>query len=184
MSSLADRRTLQKSNDNKVVIPQYWKHGLCDCCQDPGLCCKVLICQPNATGQSYQRATGKGCIGISVFLWTMFILSQILTQTSSSITNGSLDLETDDIMFISSILGGIAGLIGLISTIAGTYFICTSRRVMRERDRIENGICGDLDDCCVSYWCACCSLIQMFRQDDIRSVNYTPCNQDPLIQIV
>lgn len=153
--------------------PQRWLHDLCDCCQDPTLACAVCLCSCNATGQMYQRATGSGCFTISVFLWAIFLTSQALTTSSNSMMN-----TPDSYNRSVSILGSVAGLFGLVSSIAYTYFLCTARRIVRERDRIPQGLCGRCDDCCTSYWCGCCSLVQMFRQENITGDKYRVCTEE------
>ena len=153
--------------------PKSWRHGLCECCEDPSLACSVCWCGCNATGQAYQRATGSGCFWVSILLWGLFILTQFMNSTSSSL-NANIDVNDDTV----SIVGGLAALFGLISTIATTYFVCTSRRIMRDRDEIPAGSCGGCDDCCVGWWCSCCALIQMFRQDSITGNRYRMCTED------
>ena len=159
----------------KDTRPQRWLHDLCDCCQDPTLACSVCLCSCNATGQIYQRTTGSGCFTISVFLWAIFVTSQVLTTTSISIMNSTTG---DSYNTAVSIIGGVVGLFGLASSIAYTYFICTARRIVRERDKIPQGLCGACDDCCTSYWCGCCSLVQMFRQEKITGNEYKVCTQE------
>lgn len=158
-----------------VPRPHRWLHGLCDCCQDPGLACSVCVCSCNATGQMYQRTTGGGCLAVSVVLWLLFVASQSLTATS----NGIMILgTTGPYTSAVSIVGGVAGLLGLLSTVASTYLICTARRAVRERDIIPEGMCGTCDDCCTAYWCGCCSLVQMLRQEQITGGEYKVCTPD------
>ena len=78
---------------------------------------------------------------------------------------------------IAYVIGGISGLVALMGAILGTYALCVRRRRIRDRDRIPEGACGGLDDCCVSYWCGCCSLLQMFRQERITGGSYRLCSQ-------
>ena len=157
------------------AAPKAWAHGLCSCFEDMNLTCSVCWCQCNATGQAFHRATGSGCFLISVFLWALFIITQILQGTVSSL---DATADPDDSMVAVGIVGSIAGFLGLISAVATTYFVCTSRRIMRERDQIPTGWCGGCDDCCVGWWCGCCALIQMFRQDSITGQKYRLCAEE------
>ena len=153
--------------------PTRWTSGLCDCCEDASLCCAVTFCQCNAAGQVYQRSTGGGCLGVSVLMWSLFVLTQIASFT----TNG-LQMAYNrgqDVVIAYAVTSAISGVLGLTTTIAGTYFLCVSRRAIRARDRIPPGDCGDLDDCCVSYWCGWCSLIQMLRQEGVTGAQYRAC---------
>lgn len=162
----------RKTSTKQTEPPKTWRHGLCDCCEDLTLACSVCWCRCNATGQAYQRATGSGCFWISVALWALFILAQSMNSTATDL---NADVGANGNMVSISVVRGLAGLFGLISTIATTYFVCTSRRMMRERDAIPAGWCGGCDDCCVGWWCSCCALIQMFRQDSITGNKYRLC---------
>lgn len=172
--------TMARGKTKIIPRPQRWLHNLCDCCQDPTLTCSVCVCSCNATGQMYQRTTGNGCFAVSLFLWVVFVISQVLTTTSNSIMRSTTaDSYTTNVSIVS-IVGSVAGLLGLISTIASTYFICTARQAVRARDEIPEGVCGTCDDCCAAYWCGCCSLIQMFRQEKITGNEYRVCTRDAI----
>lgn len=175
-------RTLSRKTATKPPEkPKTWRHGLCECCEDPALACSVCLFGCNATGQAYQRATGSGCFAVSIFLWGLFILSQVMNSTSNGLNASAYADEkanVDEEMVSVSIVGGLAGFFGLISSIATTYFVCTSRRIMRERDEIPDGCCGGCDDCCTGWWCSCCALIQMFRQDSITGNRYRACAEE------
>ena len=152
--------------------PRAWRHGLFDC-GDAALCCAVAFCQCNAAGQMYQRTTGGGCLGVSALMWFLFVLTQTLGSSSNALARA---YERDDgLATANAVVGALAGVFGLVTTIAGTYFLCVSRRALRARDRIPPGACGDLDDCCVSYWCGCCSLVQMLRQEGVTGAQYRAC---------
>lgn len=158
--------------------PGAWTSGLFACCDDPSLCCTVCLCECNATGQLFQRTTGYGCLGVSVLLWTLFVVTQILGQASNALEQASAreDHENDGLILSWSIVGGLSGTLGLTTSIVGTYFVCVSRRRLRERDRIPPGPCGACDDCCVAYWCGLCSLVQMLRQESVDGGTYRACS--------
>jgi Cys-rich protein (TIGR01571 family) len=175
----------------KSTAPLKWFSGLCDFCNDPTLCCSVCLCQYNAMGQMYQRSTRRpnACMLISLFAWFIFITTTILSQTSNVLTNTAVT-QTEivctewwnctiehqwDQITTASIIGGVSGTIAFVGTIFGTYVICTSRRIVRDRDKIPEGTCGGCDDCCVSYWCGCCALIQLFKQERVSGGEYRPC---------
>ena len=160
--------------------PKQWLHGLCTCCDDPSLCCTVFWCSPNATGQAYQRMTKRtsACLLVAVGGWALVIATQIFSQTGNALGNtaverdcvGSLCVERTnwDRVAIANTLGAIGGIVGLASSVYFTYFVCTSRRMIRERDGIPEGCCSGCDDCCVAYWCMCCALVQFFRQERVH----------------
>lgn len=165
--------------------PGRWKAGLCACADDPALCCSACFCSCNATGQMYERTTKSGtCLRISLLCWTLFVLTQVLAQTSNSLANvavaatqcswwGCFRAVDRDLVTAAYVVGGVSGGVGFVGSVATTYFVCTARRLVRERDRIPDDGCGD---CCASYWCACCTLVQMLRQDGVRGTDYRACS--------
>lgn len=169
-------------------LPREWKHGLCDCLEDGTLCCSVCWCQCNSAGQVYERAvrSGGACFVVSVSLWGLFLVSQILSQTANAFAITAVERECTiwglcatvvdwDKVTTAQVLGGMAGIAGFASVVLTTCVLCTARKRMRHRDGIEQGTCGDCDDCCVSYWCGCCSTIQMLRQGGVDGHAYRPC---------
>lgn len=80
---------------------------------------------------------------------------------------------------ILTIAYGVAILLGLILAIAtgagilvsyvfGIFMIVVltiTRSYMRNLYSIPGQMCGDglLDDCCYSYWCTCCTILQLAR---------------------
>ena len=142
-----------------------WKAGLCACADDPSLSCFVCCCGPNATGQVYERAYGGGCLSIAAFLWLVYLFSEASYQSSDYVADPDL----------SGILLGIASTLLFVGALWSTYFLCVARRWMRRRDSIPEGCCGEADDCCVSYWCGCCALVQMFRQEEVGGKTYRAC---------
>ena len=78
----------------------------------------------------------------------------------------------------SVVLMNVSSALMLAAAVVSTWVICTVRRVVRERDGIPPGACGACDDCCVSYWCGCCSLVQLLRQDLVTGETYRPCSVD------
>ena len=36
--------------------------------------------------------------------------------------------------------------------------VCRTRAAMRQKYNIPPGCCGDLDDCCCTCWCGCCTV--------------------------
>ena len=174
---------------NKVTTPVAgsWKSEVCDCCQDPALSCCVFWCNANAAGQVYQRFLRKPgtCCCIATLLWFFFIATPVMSQLSQTfrdmercnIVDVLLDGCKEDFT-VANIVLALAFVLLVTSSIFSTYIICTARKRLRERDRIPDGSCGATDDCCASYWCQCCTLVQMLRQDKIDGSSYQLCTPE------
>lgn len=176
--------------------PREWRHGLCDCGEDVALSCAVCWCQCNAVGQMHERTSLRGgvvkgcggCLAVAGVLWFLFVVSQVLSQTANGLANTAVENECTwfgtcvlvvdwDQVTAAYVLGGFASLAGMASAVFGTYVLCTARRKIRDRDGIPEGrgCGGGCEDCCVSYWCGCCSLVQMLRQEGITGGTYRAC---------
>ncbi|KAI5868193.1 PLAC8-domain-containing protein [Durotheca rogersii] len=83
----------------------------------------------------------------------------LLGQTSERIRDPSM--QTADLMNSDCMLhGGITCLTG-----CGWIYAMLKRSEIRERYHIEGGGMGD---CCTSYWCPCCALIQQDNEVKLR----------------
>ena len=133
----------------------------------------MCICSCNATGQMYERATRSpgACLLIAGLLWALFIITQVLQNTSNAFAQAYEEEEEEDRTTVV-VLSGVAGMFALFTTVAGTYFLCVTRRVLREKENISGDTCND---CCVSFWCGCCSLTQMFRHYGMTGKDYRAC---------
>lgn len=138
----------------------------------------MCACSCNATGQIYERMTARknACVWVSTLMWFVFVASQLLSTTSNALRMAS-DAEGDARETAAMAVSGVACTIGVAGSVASTYFLCVSRTLLRKRDNIPERECGctGCEDCCVSYWCQCCSLIQMFKQENVRGDAYRPC---------
>ncbi|KAH6857104.1 PLAC8 family-domain-containing protein [Chaetomium sp. MPI-CAGE-AT-0009] len=47
----------------------------------------------------------------------------------------------------------------------GCFFSCVQRKKIREMHGIEGGTCGDL---CANWCCPCCSVIQQYKEVEMR----------------
>ncbi|KAI2620657.1 PLAC8-domain-containing protein [Hypomontagnella submonticulosa] len=92
----------------------------------------------------------------------------LLGQTSERIRDPSMqsaDMMNSDCM--------IHGLITCF-TGCGWIYAMMKRNEIRERYDIEGGGCSD---CCVSYWCSCCALIQQDNEVKLRQQKAQPIAQ-------
>ena len=169
--------------------PGMWKNKLCGCSDDAALSCAVCWCQCNSAAQVHARTLEPSerrtafCVTASI-LWGPFVVVQVFSQTSNVLASTALDNECTwfglckvvvDWQQVTAayLLGGLASLAACASMVYGTYVLCNARRRFRKRDRIASK--GDCEDCCVSYWCGCCSIIQMLRQDGVTGSTYRAC---------
>jgi Cys-rich protein (TIGR01571 family) len=70
------------------------------------------------------------------------------------------------------------------------FLLTKVRSYIRNKYFIPVGACGPLEDCCVSFWCGCCSVTQLARHTaDYRSSPAACCSdtgltdQAPLIVV-
>ena len=99
----------------------------------------------------YQRATGSGCLAVSALMWLLFVATQAFSQSSNALAQEGTIFDSGP----AAALGAVTGVLGLVTSVAGTFFVCVARRAARARDAIPPSCCNEgLDDCCVSYWCA------------------------------
>ncbi|KAI0172223.1 PLAC8-domain-containing protein [Hypoxylon sp. FL1284] len=92
----------------------------------------------------------------------------LVGQTSERIRDPSMqsaDMMNSDCMIYTAIAccTGCAWIYGMMK-----------RSEIRERYQIEGSGCND---CCVSYWCPCCALIQQDNEVKIRQQNAQPIAQ-------
>ena len=67
----------------------------------------------------------------------------------------------------------------LVVIIIGTYLLMTVRKIIRTQDQIGTASCGESEDCCCSFWCSCCTAVQMFQHLNIRCENgYRLCTEE------
>ncbi|KAI1650423.1 PLAC8-domain-containing protein [Daldinia loculata] len=92
----------------------------------------------------------------------------LLGQTSERIRDPSM--QTADMMNSDCMIHG------LITCFTGCGWIygMLKRTEIRERYNIKGSGC---DDCCVSFWCSCCALIQQDNEVKIRQQNAQPIAQ-------
>ena len=114
---------------------------------------------------------------VAGLLWSLFVATEVIQGTGNALTDAYMrDTSIDPTPM--HVISALAMTMGFLSTVAGTYFLCSSRRIVRHDANIPSGSCGHADDCCVSYWCGCCTLVQLFRQFGVRGNGYRPCTPD------
>jgi Cys-rich protein (TIGR01571 family) len=152
-----------------------WREPLCECCEvccPSGMCCYGFFCTPIILAQVMTRlrlnaigVRGQDSLRHHTFWWVLsfWILFLILFF-------GFITVEAVWIVVLC--------IFGVYHTIASTNV----RSTMRRRYNIHSECCiccdGVFDDCCTSFWCAPCSVIQMARHThDIHKYPYDGCSK-------
>ncbi|KAI1470926.1 PLAC8-domain-containing protein [Daldinia caldariorum] len=92
----------------------------------------------------------------------------LLGQTSERIRDPSM--QTADMMNSDCMIHGAISCF----TGCGWIYAMLKRTEIRERYNIEGSGCGD---CCVSFWCPCCALIQQDNEVKLRQSKAQPIAQ-------
>ena len=91
---------------------------------------------------------------------------------------GVLYVENDEVyinmenLSRATVILSVSSTFSFLGSIISTCVLCNARRRIRDRDNIKTGGCGDIEDCCDTYWCGCCSLTQMFYQEKVDGYSY------------
>jgi len=147
----------EKGAVNAYDIPTgKWRHELCDCCS--ACCCPFLMgwcCVPILMAQVMERMKFNflGCPNESGGSQPICIVFTAVTLA---------------VVFLGAIIIRFTGYFGVFVWSAwGLYLIIVFTCVrfeFRKRYQIKGCCCDNpVDDCCLSYWCSCCSAIQMAR---------------------
>lgn len=175
-----------KSSDNsnqgeRMNIYGKWKDGVCDCFKHGifhpmvwNACCFTLVAMsqvmtrlklnwiaiPAKTDKEIKRT-----FAITVFI-TVFvlvfnsILGMIMTFEINMNTNEENEITTIEVSPLYEIVNLIRNIINFFSMIYTIYTITKTRLYVREKYSIK-GSC--FEDCCLSFWCSCCTVAQMAR---------------------
>ena len=164
-----------------AVPAQQWRApNLCDCgAAGGGICCAACCC-PFITGpQLFEKVLGqKGSCQQYFTILLVFYLCYQIGSTMLRMTPMPVDEYGEvNIMYLVwnalSLFGWIGG------AAVGAYVIGSVRRRVREKDQIGTACCGDAEDCCCSFWCSCCTTIQIFAHLDMRCDNgYELCSPE------
>jgi hypothetical protein len=155
-----------------------WRKPLCECCEvcENGLWCNAFFCTPVVLAQVMMRlklnflgcrASG-GTLYQQTFWWVVAFWVIFL------------------VLFFALVVREVALFVVIcIWTIYFTIVSTNVRSTVRRKYSI-NPDCSDccdgvLDDCCISFWCSCCSTIQMIRQThDMSKYPYQCCTKTGL----
>ncbi|KAG7367266.1 PLAC8 family domain containing protein [Nitzschia inconspicua] len=167
-----EQATLPQLGQDDVM--GHWRRPLCECCENcctECMCFFGFFCTPIMLAQIMTRMR-LNVFGVvaqgdqqQTFLWVVTIWTVFLVLFFALIT---LDSASSVLLCI----------FGVYYTIASTNVRSTMRR--RYNIRAECCMCCDgvSDDCCTSFWCAPCSVIQMARHThDVKIYPYDCCSK-------
>jgi Cys-rich protein (TIGR01571 family) len=80
------------------------------------------------------------------------------------------------LMVVRSLIGFAFGIFVLVMMIR-------TRAYIRQKSAIREQYCSGCDDCCLSFWCGCCTVAQMDRHTtDFRQCQAACCSETGLSQ--
>jgi len=132
-----------------------WKDGLCDCMdQCAPSCCMATWFPCILLGQIQQKFHERSCAQTVVFFTAAYIMYYLLAAFDRP----------------------AASMVSCMTSLLMFACVCKTRGAVRRQLNIEG---NEVNDCCASFFCTCCSLAQMARQ----VYNYRgawegcPCNE-------
>jgi Cys-rich protein (TIGR01571 family) len=177
------------AQQNQQMVPTgRWRNELCDCCNCNArdcllLCCMGTFCNLVLRAQMMQRLglTLSGCRpspsvtsiqrrNVCPIILIVTVIVYFLHVAAMSSQNPSVTLFMMLVSFGWSMFLLVA--------------LTCARASMRAKYQLPGTCCsnsGCLDDCCITYWCGCCSAIQMISHTHNASVYpYDCCSQTGL----
>lgn len=168
--------------DEQTATLSGWKDTFFDCfrygCCHP-LFCLACWCAPCALGQvmtriklnllANPRATDEKTFWTPFkFLFAMtagYILIRVITQAIIDYKADCDDErdEEDSYPAWADAMETVRVLIFLAFFVFVTVLITKTRRFLRRKKNIPAENCGKIEDCCLAFWCPCCTICHMAR---------------------
>lgn len=166
-----------------------WRDGIFSCCTlgccHPS-CCTAYWCPSLALGQvmtrmnldwtgapvpTDRRAAGWSPLKVMVALAAAYYAMHVLVDSIIQVAMVP-PLETDtgteappDLPVWAIVLVAFRGLLAIAYSVYVLFALVRTRMYIRNKYKIrrEQNYCCGADDCCVSFWCGCCTVSQMYR---------------------
>jgi Cys-rich protein (TIGR01571 family) len=169
-----------------------WRDGVCDCCArgpcHPS-CCLSSWCPSLALGQVMTRmrlswsgdpdgyrpggmSPFKIMVILTIFYYFVYMFVSAVSQPFTTVKYGEMP---------PPIPGWVPLLIGFRSLVGfglGLYLLIVrirTRAYIRNKYAIPEMYCSGCDDCCMSFWCGCCTTAQMLRHTADYGANNADC---------
>uniref|UniRef100_A0A7S1D7B1 Uncharacterized protein n=1 Tax=Cyclophora tenuis TaxID=216820 RepID=A0A7S1D7B1_CYCTE len=153
-----------------------WKDGLCECCKyscchpsfmNAWCCPQILMAQVltrlrmNWLGDAAPESQWKQTFCRIVILVVLFIIITTITAPPPPKYNNGVAYYPGYAMWKDITYHVVTVAFGLYYLIV----LCKTRRAVREKyDIPPDKRCGDCEDFCCAFWCACCTVAQVARQ--------------------
>jgi Cys-rich protein (TIGR01571 family) len=170
-----------------------WRDGLCDCCIlgpcHPSVCLSVWWFPNIALGQVMTRMglswsgdpAGNRPVGLSPFM-IMVILTIIFIVVSIDVNAALSSRPTANLGERPPPMPGWVPFLILFRWLVGIgiglYALdvrIRTRAYIRNKYAIPEMYCTGCDDCCMSFWCSCCTTAQMLRHTADYDANNASC---------
>lgn len=165
------------SNVARIVVGQ-WKDGICDCCIHGcvhpmvwNACCCPFIALGQVMTRLNLRWRGKPGTAEQVsktFSTTLGITVSVmlLNWLLVTIMMNEIDYEGGDYEDTVTVSGlyvfsfWLRRLVNFCYTVTLVFLMTVTRGYIRSRYNIQG---NEVEDCCLSFWCTCCTVSQMAR---------------------
>jgi Cys-rich protein (TIGR01571 family) len=158
---------------------------LCDFCSaGNNICCYATFCTPCLAGQMFTNVIGRPgcCMRLSV-LYTICAIFGYVLLTIAAAPMGRDDDEQGDEGEDGSprpiAITAIADLVGRVASFVASALLCWTlvkvRQALRNRSggRLHGNSC---EDCVLSWFCTCCTTIQLARYLGWEDKPYNVCS--------
>lgn len=179
-----------------------WRDGIFDCCTRGcchTTCCRAYWCTGLAVGQVMTRMgldwTGApvptnshavGCspfklmLALTVAHWALYFFVNTLVDFYEPPTDTGAPPDMPAFLLVLVLLRSILGLAYYIYIL---FAMIRTRMYIRKKYAIREQYCTGCDDCCLSFWCGCCTVSQMDRHTaDYRQLSAACCSETGLSQ--
>ena len=136
-----------------------WSSGLCSCFSDCTSCLTTCCLKPVALGQLSQKVLGHPCLFVTILLFSLGILSDLLglySELPSAPINPYMGtyLNPSGQLIPFGVLHPFALAFAAISSFAVCVVVATVRNTIRRRDKIEQGTVKDCGGCIKDGGCS------------------------------
>jgi Cys-rich protein (TIGR01571 family) len=177
-----------------------WRDGICDCCIQGAChpsCCISTWCYGLALGQVMTRmhldwsvdpvryrpgglSPFKIMVILMIFYYAVYTFASAVAQPYTTMSE---DKTPPVIPGWVALLLGFRSLVGLGTFLYVLIARIRTRAYIRNKYAIPEQYCSGCDDCCLSFWCGCCTTAQMLRHTADYDTYRAECCSDTGISL-